>query len=70
VTPTDVHAMLRDYLRKRSDLGVRNAVAGCLLKPRNPFEPQSIRKPRRWFVLFLIASVTAISAFAYFNFWN
>lgn len=70
VAPTDVYAMLRDHLRKRPDLGCWNAVSGCVLKSRNPFDPQSMRKPQHRFVLFLVTSVTAISAFVYFNFWK
>ena len=70
VTPKDVHGMLRQYLRSRSDLGLWKAVAAQVLEPKNPFEPESIRKPQQWFVLFSIVSLAAIGAFLYFNFWN
>jgi hypothetical protein len=40
------------------------------MEPRNPFAPESIRKPLRWFVLFSIAAFAAIGAFVYFNLWN
>ena len=70
VTPKDVHSMLRHYLRSRSDLGLRNAVAARICESRNPFERQRVRKPQRWFVLLVITSLIAIGAFAYFNFWK
>jgi len=69
-TPEDVHTMLRSYLRSRSDLGFRKAVAAHIFESRNPFERQSVRKLQRWLVLFVITSLIAIGAFVYFNFWN
>ena len=62
--------MLREYLRNRSDLGFWKAITTRVMEPRNPFAPESIRKPHRWFVLFSIAAFAAIGAFVYFNFWN
>lgn len=70
VTPKDVHAMLRSYLRGRSDLGFGKTVGACIFESRNPFELQSVRKPRRWFVLLAVTSLMTIGAFVYFNFWN
>jgi hypothetical protein len=70
VTAKDVHTMLRRYLRNRSDLGFRKAVAAQIFEPRNPFEPQSIQKPQRWFVLLVVTSLMTIGAFVYFNVWN
>lgn len=62
--------MLRDYLHKRSDLGLRRAVADYLLEPRSPFDLNSVRRPQRWFVLFSIVSLAAVGAVLYFNSWN
>jgi len=70
ITPKEVYAMLRDDLRKRSDLGLGKAVADHLLEPRSPFGPNSVRRPQRWFVLFSIVSLAAVGAVVYFNFWN
>ncbi len=70
VTAKSVEAMLRRHLRSRSDLGLCNAVRAHILESQNPFEPPSVRKPRLWFVLFLIMSSALIGAFAYFNLWN
>jgi hypothetical protein len=70
VTPKDVQTMLRSYLHNRSDLGIRKAIAAHIFEPRNPFEPQTVRKPQRWFALFVFASLMAIGAFVYFSFRN
>ena len=70
ITPKEVYVMLRDYLRQRSDLGLRRTVADHLLQPRSPFDPNSVRRPQRWFVLFCIVSLAAVGAVVYINFWN
>ena len=70
LTVNQVHVMLGQYLRNRSDMGVWNAVAMRIMGPRNPFEPESVRKPQPWFVLFLALSFSALGAFVYFNLWN
>ena len=70
ITAKEVHVMLRDTLRKRSDLGLRRTVTHHLLEPPNPFDPNSVRRPQRWFVLFCIISLAAVGAVVYFNFWN
>ncbi len=70
LTVKQAHVMLGQYLRNRSDLGVWNAVAMRVMGPRNPFEPESVRKPQPWFVLFSTLSLAALGAFVYFNLWN
>jgi hypothetical protein len=62
--------MLREYLGNRPDLGLWKAVASGVMEPSNPFETKSVRRPRRWFVLFVIVSLTSTWTFVYFNFWN
>ena len=64
--------MLRQYLSRRSDLGLWNAVAEKILEPKNPFGQgqKERRRPQRWFVLLLVSSFAAVIAFVYFNFWN
>lgn len=64
--------MLRQCLRRRSDLGPWNAVAATILEPKNPFGQgqRERRRPQRWFVLLLVSSFAAVIAFVYFNFWN
>ncbi len=70
LTVREVHATLEEYLRNRSDVGVWRGMATRVMGPKNPFEPESVRKPRLWFVLFLAVSVAATGAFVYFNFGN
>ena len=70
ITPKQVYVMLRDDLRKRPDLGLRKTVADHLLEPRSPFDPNSVRRPQRWFVLSSIVSLAAVGAVVYFNSWN
>ena len=70
ITPKDVDRMLRQCLRRRSDLGFWNAVAARILEPQNPFADGVRRRPQRWFVLLLVSWFAAAIAFAYFNFWN
>ncbi len=62
--------MLRNDLRKRPDLGLYRTLAHHLLDPPNPFDPNSVRRPQRWFVFFSIVSLAAVGAVVFFNFWN
>ncbi len=66
----EVYVMLRGDVRKRPDLGLRRAIAQHLLEPPNPFDPNSTRRPQRWFVLSCIVSLAAVGAVFYFNSWN
>jgi len=61
---------LARYLHERPDLGIRTAIATRVLEPRNPFEPQSLPRLQRWFVLLLLVASVSALAFAYFNFWH
>jgi hypothetical protein len=70
ITPKEVNRMLRQCLRRRSDLGVWNAVAAKILEPKNPFGDGGRRTPQRWFVLLVVSSFAAVVAFVYFNLWN
>jgi hypothetical protein len=70
IQPIQVDRMLRQHLGRRSDLGLWNALAAGIFEPQNPFDTQSRRRPEQWFVLFVVSSVAALSAFVYFNLWN
>ncbi len=70
VSARDIHPVLEHYLHDRPDLGISQAITARILESRNPFEPQSIRRPQRWFVLFLFVSLALTGAFTYFNFWH
>lgn len=67
VTVKEVHEMLDRHLGNRSDLGLWSVVTTLVMEPKNPFETESRRKPRRWFVLFSIVSLATIGAFVYFT---
>ncbi len=68
ITTKAVYVMLQDTFRKRPDLGLRGTVADHLMEPPNPFDPNSVWRPRRWFVFFSSVSLAAIGAVIYFNF--
>jgi hypothetical protein len=70
ITTDEVRLMLRDALRKRSDLGLHKTVARYLLEPLSPFDPNSTRRPQRWFVLSGLVSSAALGAVVYFNVWT
>ena len=70
ITPKEVNRMLRQRLRRRSDLGLWNAVAAKILEPQNPFGHGERRTPERWFVLLLVSLSAAVIAFVYFNLWS
>jgi hypothetical protein len=67
VTAQDVYPVLRQNLRSCPDLGLRKAVANRVLEPANPFEPEAVRPPRRWFVLLGLLVVLGGVCFVYFN---
>ncbi len=67
VTAQEVHAVLRHNLRNRPDIGLRKAVADGVLEPANPFEPQAVRPPKRWFVLLGLLAALVVGCFVYFN---
>jgi hypothetical protein len=70
ITAEEVYVMLQDDFRKRSDLGLRKTLTHHLCEPPNLFEPNSARRPHRWFVLLGVVSLTTVGAVVYFNFWN
>jgi hypothetical protein len=70
ITPGDVNRLLRQHLRRRSDMGLWNALTAMIFESHNPFSIEPRRKPHRWFVLFVVNLVAAVAAFGYFNFLN
>ena len=70
ITPGEVDRLLRQYLRRRSDMGLWNALTAMICEPHNPFSTEPRRKPQRWFVLFVVSLAGAVAAFGYFNFLN
>lgn len=68
-TAKEVHGMLAKYLMGRRDLGLSKGILGLLLEPKNPFEPEKRRGPRKDFVLLAVLVGLPVGAFVYFNFW-
>jgi len=46
VTLRDVNTEFHAARRKRADIGLLNHTLNLFLEPRNPFEPQRMRKPK------------------------
>lgn len=61
-----VDAEFRAARRKRADIGITNRILNLFLEPRNPFEPQRMRRPKMEAVVFgalLGLTVLAVLAF-------
>ena len=67
VNTKSVHGVLRQYLRKRPDLGFGHAALDSVLEPLNPFDPKARRAPRRWSVLLVLLGGALAGCFLYFN---
>ena len=59
---------LADYFRRRRDLGLWKAVVNIVLRPPNPFKPDSQRLPRPTFLFAAGLLAFAAGWFFYFNF--
>ncbi len=70
VTAEAVRDLLRENLKRRPDLGMRNALAERVLESSNPFEPEAVRPPQRWFVLCCLVTALAAGGFIYFNLFH
>jgi hypothetical protein len=68
VSSPEVHAWIKEFLRKRSDIGIKKAIVNTLFEPPSPFDPRDRRKPKTAFVLGAILLATAVICFCYFNF--
>ena len=64
----ETDASLKDYFRRRTDIGFGSAVLDLVLQPRNPFEPEKWRRPKRWFMGTLILVIGLAPWFSIFNF--
>jgi hypothetical protein len=70
ITPEELDRLLRQHVHRRSDMGLWNGLTAMTFEPHNPFSSEPRRKPRRWFVLFVLSLIAAVAAFGYFNFLN
>jgi hypothetical protein len=62
-----VYELLRQDVRQRPDVGVGKGLLDCVLEPSSPFDPKSMRSPKRWFVLSVFVAASTFSCFVYFN---
>jgi hypothetical protein len=70
LTVKQVYDVLRQYARKRPDIGVAKALLDGALEPASPFESKGVRSPKRWFVLLSLLAVLMFACFVHFNrFW-
>jgi hypothetical protein len=67
LTVEQVYDVLRQYARKRPDIGVGKALLDGVLEPASPFESKGARSPKRWFVLWPLVAILIFACFAYFN---
>ncbi len=70
VSAEAVRDLLHENLKRRPDLGMRNALAERVLGSPNPFEPGAVRPPQRWFVLCCLVTALAAGGFIYFNLFH
>ncbi len=68
ITPNETKVWLKDYCRRRPDTGLGKAIVNLALNPRNPFEPEKRRLPRRGFLFGAGMFLSAVAWFLYFNF--
>jgi hypothetical protein len=68
ITADETHEWLKDYFRRLPGIGLGKAVVNLCLKPRNPFEPEKKRLPRRGFLFGAGMFLSAVAWFLYFNF--
>src|ERR1039458_2718316 len=67
VTAGKVLAAFETRMEQRQDLGVVNRALNVFLEPRNPFEPERTRKPKREAVIFGTLVAVVAAAFLFFN---
>ena len=68
-SPAEVHAALRDYLRRRPDIALDKLLLDLVLDPASPFDPQGRRRLKKGFVLVMLVAMGVAATFVYFNFF-
>ena len=58
---------LRSKLRCNGEDGISNLLGNTFLEPRNPFEPQRGRNPRREFIAAVLECALLLAVWFYFN---
>ncbi len=67
-TKNEMLELLRAKLRARGDRGVANLAKNLVLEPRNPFEPDKRRLPKREVVAVSLLLAVLFGALVWFNF--
>ena len=67
-SPTEIHAALTNYLRRRRGVGLDKLLLDLALDPASPFDPQGRRRLKKGFVLVVVVAVGLAGTFIYFNF--
>jgi hypothetical protein len=67
-TVDQMHERLLAMIGSRRDTGFRVAAADALLEPRNPFEPQTRRRPKSGIAIAGGLALLLIAVFLYFSF--
>jgi hypothetical protein len=68
ITADETQAWLKEYFGRLPDIGIGKAIVNLCLNPRNPFEPEKGRLPRRGFLFGAGMFLSAVAWFLYFNF--
>jgi len=67
MTSEAVYVILLRHLPTRRDLGMGRALLDGFLCPANPFDSSARRRPRQWFLFFILVGATLVGCFLYFN---
>jgi hypothetical protein len=70
ITADETQAWLKDYFRRRPNIGLGKAIVHLALCPPNPFEPEKRRLPRRGFLFGAGMFLGVVAWFLYFNFFR
>lgn len=68
VTQRQMHTLAMSAFKKRSDVGMKQALKDRLLESANPFQSEQKRRPKRGIVLALAIGGLLLGSFVYFNF--
>ena len=68
-SPTEIHAALTNYLRRRPGVGLDKLLLDLALDPASPFDPRGRRRLRKGFVLVMLVATGIAATFVYFNFF-
>ena len=67
VSADEAQAWLKHYFGRLPDLGLGKAIVNLALRPRNPFDPEKRRLPRRGFLFGAGMFLSVVAWFLYFN---